>query len=139
MTLVLVAGLYAEIGFQLEEQAAFAARQATRDAEAEAKTAKNRTKRAKRKAGRKGGDAADGKITNGGPGGGSGDLKRKLGGSGAGVVFKRPGEESDDDETQGEEEVRQTMVESVPALTALPEVPMPKVVEETRIMIHDDE
>ncbi|WVR08127.1 hypothetical protein IAU60_005173 [Kwoniella sp. DSM 27419] len=122
-----------------EEQAAFQARQAAREAEADAKTAKNRAKRQKRKAGRggKGGSstpAGDDDRNGGANSQGGGVGKRKLEG-GAKVVFKRPGEESEDDE--GDEEVGPTpVVDDVPVAV---EAEAPRVVEEPKITIVDED
>ena len=110
----------------MEEQAAFKARQAERDAVADSKTSKNRAKRQKRKNGRKGEGGKEGSAE-----AVSGE-KRKLAGGGAGVVFKRPGDEDESDEAE-EEEVGPELVPVVPEV-----VEVPKVVEETKIIIHDD-
>ncbi|WVW87003.1 hypothetical protein I302_109059 [Kwoniella bestiolae CBS 10118] len=122
-----------------EEQAAFVSRQAERDALADAKTAKNRAKRQKRKQGRKGGGAADGS------GSATPDFadvigvgqKRKLAGGNASTVkFKRPGEESDTDDDEEEEEVGPKITVPIPSI---PEQDVPRVVEEKRITIVDED
>lgn len=112
----------------MEEQAAFKARQAERDAVADAKTAKNRAKRMKRK-GKKGENGKDGE----GEGGGAGE-RRKLAGGGRGVVFKRPGEE-DEGSGQSEEEDIEPVAPTVEQAEVLE---APRVIEEAKIVIHDD-
>ncbi|KAL7424975.1 hypothetical protein Q5752_000662 [Cryptotrichosporon argae] len=79
----------------LAEQQAFMDRRAAANAAAEAKTAKNRARRQKRKGGAKKDEA----------GSGAGEAKSKFGAStGAGVIFRRPGErDSDDDDGTGDE------------------------------------
>jgi len=107
---------------------AFKARQAERDALADVKTAKNRAKRQKRKHGRKGEDGKEGSAE-------VGAEKRKLAGGGVGVVFKRPGEDEDEsDGSEGAANVGPSMPMSATAELLEP----PKVVEEARIVIHDD-
>jgi len=113
----------------LDDQAEFARRQALRDAAADAKTAKNRAKRQKRKQGKKGArDDSEGAA------GGAADGKRKLAGGGVGVVFRKPGEESEEDEDEDE-----AVGPTTDAATASEEVVQPVVIEETKILIHDDD
>ncbi|WWC65751.1 uncharacterized protein I303_108373 [Kwoniella dejecticola CBS 10117] len=127
-----------------EEQAAFQARQAERDALADAKTAKNRAKRQKRKQGNKGkGDATA--TSNPGLAKPNGEMnengKRKLAG-GATVTFKKPGEESDDDDDDEDGEGNDDVVGPIPLPTSIPELSnqeMPKAVEERRITIVDED
>ena len=125
----------AEHRWQLEEQAAFKARQDARDAVADAKTAKNRAKRQKRKAGRKGEGGPDGNGVDGAHGG---SKLQKPDMNGARVVFKRPGEDSEDEEDSDNGGVGPSVpmdgVREEPV-----EVVQPKAVEETKILIHDDD
>jgi hypothetical protein len=103
----------------------------------EAKTAKNRAKRDKRKKGKKG-ITADGDASNAvvGPGG----VKRKLAGA-SGVVFKRPGEEAKDSEDEAEDSDKEEVGPTLPA-AAVEAAPAPvtvPVIEESKILIHDDD
>ncbi|WWC73773.1 uncharacterized protein I206_107745 [Kwoniella pini CBS 10737] len=121
-----------------EEQAAFQARQAERDAMADAKTAKNRAKRQKRKQGKKGDSSTptptSTNVTTNGEVNENG--KRKLAG-GASIKFKRPGEDSDEDDKDEED------TEDIgPIPTSIPELTdqeIPKAVEEKRITIVDED
>ncbi|KAK8849579.1 hypothetical protein IAR55_004914 [Kwoniella newhampshirensis] len=127
-----------------EEQAAFQARQAERDAAAEAKTAKNRAKRQKRKHGGKKGDEATarGGGAGGQAGGEAGVAKRKLGGGGVGIVFKRPGEE-DGGASESESDTPVGPGESDEVGPSVPELAQPiesaPAVEDARILIVDDD
>ncbi|ORX33234.1 hypothetical protein BD324DRAFT_623595 [Kockovaella imperatae] len=126
---------------QIEEQKAFQARQDARDAATEAKTAKNRAKRQKRKQGRKGDDGLTGSAEGGG--GGGSKLRKLEHGSGGKVMFKRPGQDSDSDEDGDESGAAANEEEAGPSIDAMakPEdpAPVPVVVEETKILIHDDD
>lgn len=107
LTPLVTAFLFPSLTFrtkQEEEAQAFAARQAERLSTADAKTAKNRAKRQKRKGnGNKSTKADDSPLeTEDKDGAGGGSKKRKLAG-GNGLVFKRPGEESSDDDQDGDE------------------------------------
>ncbi|KAL1406578.1 hypothetical protein Q8F55_008284 [Vanrija albida] len=116
----------------LEEQAKFIERQAARDAVTNAKTDKNRARRQKRKAGRKGEGGANGA---GAPA--AHDSHSKLAGGAATVVFKRPGEASDDED---EEEVGPAPSASAPesVVPEAPAVPVAAAVE-VAITLHDDD
>ena len=114
----------------MEEQAAFKARQAERDAITDSKTAKNRAKRQKRKHGRK---EPDGKEGSGD--GGKGE-KRKLAGGGTGVVFKRPSEEEERDSSG--EEYAEDVGPILPTQVTMEAVETPKIAKEAEIVIHDD-
>ncbi|WRT69620.1 uncharacterized protein IL334_006609 [Kwoniella shivajii] len=124
------------------EQAEFQARQAERASLADSKTAKNRAKRQKRKAGKKGGTSTPttsfGETNNGS----GGIAKRKLAG-GSGVVFKKPGEEDNSDEDDEEDDDGEDVGPSIGLQVKLPEIiqneEMPKVVEEKRITIVDED
>ncbi|WWD20205.1 hypothetical protein CI109_104681 [Kwoniella shandongensis] len=125
-----------------EEQSAFQARQAERDALADAKTAKNRAKRQKRKHGAGGAKKPNGE---GSTATGEGGLaKRKLGGGGAGIVFKKPGEEGSESEDEtpvpgaGGREDSEEVGPSVPVLEH-PIVEATPVAEEAKILIVDDD
>ena len=120
---------------QEEEQAEFLAKKAEREAAADAKTAKNRAKRQKRK-GKKG----DGLATNGAAEADAdeeGGTKRKLAG-GAGLVFRRPGEENAETKGAGTQQNERDT-----SLTQVPYQDKPQArsmaVEEREIIIHDDE
>jgi hypothetical protein len=129
---------------QEEEAAAFAARQQARIETADAKTSKNRARRQKRKAG-KSGD----KDTSPGPGngmasaeGGDSSKKRKLGlgtnaANGKGMVFRRPGEESEDDDEPQDAAKEEQAAPGSDHETELP--PVPVVQEEGKIIIHDSD
>ena len=111
---------------------------------AEAKTAKNRAKRQKKKERAKGkGSEKDNDqsgVAGGGPGA-SGDKpdapfnKRRLV-SGKELVFRRPGE--DDDDEEGDEDVGPTpsMPASIDATGNAPPVP---IIDAPRITIHEDD
>ncbi|ORY34850.1 hypothetical protein BCR39DRAFT_515127, partial [Naematelia encephala] len=118
----------------LDEQAAFKARQAERDAAAEAKTAKNRAKRQKRKQGKGPGAAKlEGKDAP------VGETKRKLGGGGGGaVVFRKPGEESDSESDDEAQEVGPAIDSSASVPVQSEEVQAPRIVDEANIIIRDD-
>lgn len=73
---------------------------------------------------------------------GGGEGKRKLGGGGgAGILFRKPGEEgSDDEEEGGEESETGPAVELAIPIPAAPlSVEPVRVVEDTKVIIHDDE
>ncbi|KAI5450143.1 hypothetical protein NCC49_003293 [Naganishia albida] len=128
-----------------QEAAEFAARQKARVEAAEAKTSKNRARRLKRKAGGKAGAAAGKDDASPGPAEDGDDSKRrKLGGGvgssaaagGKGIVFRRPGEESDGDE----EEQGPTVTEAVDAAVGtVGNAAVPLVQDEGKIVIHDSD
>lgn len=130
---------------QEQEAAEFAARQKARVEAAEAKTSKNRARRLKRKAGGKAGAAAGKDDASPGPAEDGDDSKRrKLGGGvgssaaagGKGIVFRRPGEESDGDE----EEQGPTVTEAVDAAVGtVGNAAVPLVQDEGKIVIHDSD
>ncbi|KDN42888.1 hypothetical protein RSAG8_06414, partial [Rhizoctonia solani AG-8 WAC10335] len=116
-----------------QETAEFEARKREREEQSEAKTAKNRARRQKKK-GRamgKGSGAQDGASGN------SEDpiKRRRLAADGANVVFRKPGESSDDEDEPGPIPVmpQPTADDSNPSLP--PDV---KIAEPTQIIIHDD-
>ncbi|KEP51629.1 DUF1168 domain protein [Rhizoctonia solani 123E] len=115
-----------------QETAEFEARKREREAQSEAKTAKNRAKRQKKKS------RAMGKATQDGASGNSEDptKRRRLAADGANVVFRRPGESSDD-----EDEPNPIPVIPQPAAIDLSDPSLPpdvKIAEPTQIIIHDD-
>ncbi|KAJ9112710.1 hypothetical protein QFC22_006212 [Naganishia vaughanmartiniae] len=127
-----------------EEAAAFAARQQARLETADAKTSKNRARRQKRKAGKSGE-----KDTSPGPGsgmasaeGGDSSKKRKLGlgtnaASGKGMVFRRPGEESDDEQETQDAAKEEQVASGLDDEAELPAVPVAQ--EPGKIIIHDSD
>ncbi|KAG8948505.1 hypothetical protein FRC04_009714 [Tulasnella sp. 424] len=119
------------------EQAEFERKKREREEEAEAKTAKNRAKRMKKKQKGKGKGDQDGKAASSTQQ--SSDAtgltkKRKLA-DGAAMTFRRPGEESDEDD---DEDVGPNPESGVAADDAANPSEAP-VVEEQKIFIHDDD
>ncbi|CAE6419285.1 unnamed protein product [Rhizoctonia solani] len=115
-----------------QETAEFEARKREREAQSEAKTAKNRAKRQKKKS------RAMGKAVQDGPSGNSEDTtkRRRLAADGANVMFRRPGESSDDEDEPGP-----IPIIPQPAATDLSNPSLPpdvKIAEPTQIIIHDD-
>ncbi|CAE6523796.1 unnamed protein product [Rhizoctonia solani] len=115
-----------------QETAEFEARKREREEQIEAKTAKNRAKRQKKK------NRAMGKGAQDGAGGKSEDptKRRRLAADGANVVFRRPGESSDEDEPGPIPIIPQSTNTDDSNLPALP--PDVKIAEPTQIIIHDD-
>lgn len=124
---------------QETEQAAFERKRREWEEQAEAKTAKNRAKRQKKKERARSGKGEEqdggprGEMSSAGPS--EVPLKKRRLVNGQELVFRRPGEESDEDEgevgpmlsaTGGEEE-------SADQSTAVP------VVEAQRIIIHEED
>ena len=128
--------------FQEQEEAEFEARKRQREEEADAKTAKNRAKRQKKKERAKGkapekdggedvGSSAIGPAQatiSGAP------LKKRRLVNGKELVFKRPGEESEDDEDVGPEPVSKDELGPYESENA----PAPIAVDVPRIIIHED-
>ncbi|KAF8761445.1 hypothetical protein RHS01_01094 [Rhizoctonia solani] len=117
-----------------QEAAEFEAKKREREEQSEAKTAKNRARRQKKKNRAMGkGGVQDG--TNGN----SEDptKRRRLAADGANVVFRRPGESSDEEDEHGPTPAipQPTSVEDSGLPTLPPDV---KVAEPTQIIIHDD-
>ncbi|CAE6462832.1 unnamed protein product [Rhizoctonia solani] len=113
------------------ETAEFEAKKREREEQSEAKTAKNRARRQKKK------NRAMGKGAQDGPSGNSEDptKRRRLAADGANVVFRRPGESSDDDESGPIAVVPQPAATDDPSPLLPPDV---KIAEPTQIIIHDD-
>lgn len=111
------------------------AKKAEREAAAEAKTAKNRAKRQKRKG--KKGDAPAANGTAEADADEEGGTKRKLAGGG-GVAFRRPGEETEENDGAG---LEQNGHDSSLVQVAHQDQPETRsmAVEEREIIIHDDE
>ncbi|CAE6414532.1 unnamed protein product [Rhizoctonia solani] len=116
-----------------QEEAEFEAKKREREEQNEAKTAKNRARRQKKK------NRAMGKAVQDGAAGNNEDptKRRRLAADGANVVFRRPGESSDEDEDLGPIPVipqpAKTDDSNLPILP--PDV---KIAEPTQIIIHDD-
>ncbi|KAG8734034.1 hypothetical protein FRC11_013090 [Ceratobasidium sp. 423] len=116
-----------------QETAEFEAKKREREEQSEAKTAKNRARRQKKK------NRAMGKGAQDGAGGNSEDptKRRRLAADGANVVFRRPGESSDEEDESGPIPViPQSTSTDDSNLPALP--PDVKIAEPTQIIIHDD-
>ncbi|KAF8609151.1 DUF1168-domain-containing protein [Ceratobasidium sp. AG-I] len=120
-----------------QDAAEFEQRKREREEQSNAKTAKNRAKRQKKK------NRAMGKgaqAETGGVGTGEDPTKRRrLAADGANIIFRRPGDASDEDDDDDEDPALadprpSTLDES--SLPALP--PDVKIAEPTQIIIHDD-
>ncbi|TRM69868.1 hypothetical protein BD626DRAFT_422343 [Schizophyllum amplum] len=114
------------------ETAEFERKRKAIEEQAEAKTAKNRAKRQKKKERtKKGGVGADGEGKADAP------LKKRRLVNGQALVFKRPGEEDSDDDAMDDQPAPElALPESLPA-EEVPEVP--RVAEENRLTIHEDD
>ncbi|KAF8707353.1 hypothetical protein RHS03_04303, partial [Rhizoctonia solani] len=117
-----------------QEAAEFEAKKREREEQSEAKTAKNRARRQKKK------NRAMGKggVQDGTSGNSEDPTKRRrLAADGANVVFRRPGESSDEEDEHGPTPAipQPTSVEDSGLPTLPPDV---KVAEPTQIIIHDD-
>lgn len=125
---------------QLDDQAAFQARQAARDAIADAKTSKNRARRQKRKAASRG-DNQDSKSS--APSAPSATIhgQGKFAGGAGTVVFKRPGEEAsdDDEEDVGPVPATEPVAEQVAAAPPPVAAAVPVAVAEVKITVVDDD
>ncbi|ETW80735.1 hypothetical protein HETIRDRAFT_123173 [Heterobasidion irregulare TC 32-1] len=125
-----------------QEESEFEARKRQREEEADAKTAKNRAKRQKKKERAKGkGPEKDGAEDAGGSAIGPAQattsgapLKKRRLVNGKELVFKRPGEESDDDEEVGPEPVSKAEFGPYDSENAL----APIAIDVPRIIIHED-
>lgn len=124
------------------EQAEFERKRKEWEQQAEAKTAKNRAKRQKKKerAKSKGGDHdtnARGEVSGSGAGPSEAPLKKRRLVNGQELVFRRPGEESDED---GDEDVgpmpNATQDEEEKNVDQPPAVP---IVDAQRIVIHEED
>ncbi|KAJ1311755.1 hypothetical protein OPQ81_010225 [Rhizoctonia solani] len=116
-----------------QETAEFEAKKREREEQSEAKTAKNRARRQKKK------NRAMGKGAQDGAGGNNEDptKRRRLAADGVNVVFRRPGESSDDeDESAPIPVIPQSASADDSNLPVLP--PDVKIAEPTQIIIHDD-
>ncbi|RSH76985.1 uncharacterized protein EHS24_003924 [Apiotrichum porosum] len=124
----------------LDDQAAFQARQAARDAIADAKTSKNRARRQKRKAASRG-DNQDSKSS--APSAPSATIhgQGKFAGGAGTVVFKRPGEEAsdDDEEDVGPVPATEPVAEQVAAAPPPVAAAVPVAVAEVKITVVDDD
>ncbi|KAG9127719.1 hypothetical protein FRC07_010484 [Ceratobasidium sp. 392] len=118
-----------------QEISEFEQKKREREEQSEAKTAKNRAKRQKKKnrsMGKGGQSNAEAMSTNEDP-----TKRRRLAADGANVVFRRPGDASDDEDEEDSNipiPIRTTSDES--NLPSLP--PDVKIAEPTQIIIHDD-
>lgn len=122
---------------QEQDAAEFEQRKREREEQGNAKTAKNRAKRQKKK-NRAMGKGAQAEA--GGAGTGEDPTKRRrLAADGANIVFRRPGDASDeeDDEDEGPALTipRPSSIDESSLPTLPPDV---KIVEPTQIIIHDD-
>jgi len=118
-----------------QDAAEFEQRKREREEQSNAKTAKNRAKRQKKK------NRAMGKEAQGGiDGAGAGEdptKRRRLAADGANIVFRRPGDVSDEDDDEGPALVipRPVSLDESDLPTLPPDV---KIAEPTQIIIHDD-
>ncbi|KAL1672429.1 hypothetical protein EV122DRAFT_224682 [Schizophyllum commune] len=114
------------------EAAEFERKRKAVEEQAEAKTAKNRAKRQKKKerSKNKGGAGEDGEGKADAP------IKKRRLVNGQALVFKRPGEESDDEDAANEPMPGPSAPEAAPA-DEVPEAP--RVVEENHLVIHEDD
>lgn len=120
---------------QEQEAAEFERRKREREEQSNAKTAKNRAKRQKKKnrAMGKGADA-DGAGTGEDP-----TKRRRLAADGANVIFRRPGDASDEEDDEDESPAFAIPRPSSLDESSLPELPPDvKIAEPTQIIIHDD-
>lgn len=123
---------------QEEKEAEFERLKQEAETAADSKTAKNRAKRQKKKEARGKLKASSDKT---GPDGESQApfKKRRLVDGGKELLFRKPGEESDeDDEDNGPIPAADLTTLAVLSATAPPDVPTPQVVETARIVIHED-
>ncbi|KIP04870.1 hypothetical protein PHLGIDRAFT_129251 [Phlebiopsis gigantea 11061_1 CR5-6] len=123
---------------QETEQAEFARKRQEWEDQAEAKTAKNRAKRQKKKASGKAKGGADSSKTESSKAGTSDvPLKKRRLVNGQELVFRRPGEESDDDE-DGRDDVGPVPSISYNSVPTEVDAPVP-IVEASRIVIHEED
>lgn len=121
------------------EQAEFERKRREWEQQAEAKTAKNRAKRQKKKErakGKSGEHETIGRSDTGGAGASDVPLKKRRLVNGQELVFRRPGEESDDDEDEDVGPQPSVAQSDEPAPEQPPAVP---VVEAQRIVIHEED
>lgn len=118
---------------QESETAEFERRRKEAEDTAEAKTAKNRAKRQKKKerAKVKPSDKGDGKD-----GSQEAPLKKRRLVNGKELVFRKPGEESDEEEVDNAEERDKVGLQD--ELEA-EQVPPPRIAQEQRIIFHEDD
>ncbi|KAI0052682.1 DUF1168-domain-containing protein [Auriscalpium vulgare] len=124
-----------------QEELNFETRKRQREEEAEARTAKNRAKRQKKKGRAKAGNTSADANTSAAAGEGSSSrpeaiLKKKRLVSGKELVFKRPGEDSDEDEDEQDTVGPQAPVEDPPAQDLVQAL---SVVDGSKIVIHEDD
>lgn len=137
---------YADLFFSSNQEALeaeFDQRKLERESQADAKTAKNRAKRQKKKVRAKG-KGADGNDEDGPSpatavegNASSAPLKKRRLVNGKELVFRRPGEESEDEDA--EEGPARIQEEDLPAAgDAMMSSEAPAVIEVPRIIIHDE-
>lgn len=124
---------------QETEEAEFERKREEAEATAEAKTSKNRAKRQKKKErSKKGGaaaeDKADSSTGHGDKEGGSAPIKKRRLVNGKELVFRRPGEDSDD---EGDEGAPAPSTEPLVNEEQIADVP--QVLDTPRIIIHEDD
>ncbi|KAJ7579089.1 hypothetical protein C8J56DRAFT_964802 [Mycena floridula] len=101
--------------------------------EAEAKTAKNRAKRQKKKERSKNKTE---EVAKAGKDGADAPIKKRRLVNGKELVFRRPGEESDEEDEEASPALRSEAPSDMPPVDD--SVPPPRAVEEHKIIIHDD-
>lgn len=124
---------------QEAEQAEFETKRQEWEQQAEAKTAKNRAKRQKKKERAKGKGPdhdANGRLESSGVGTSGAPLKKRRLVNGQELVFRRPGEESDEDEDEAVGPQPNVSQSNNPAPEQPSAVP---VVEAQRIVIHEED
>jgi len=117
---------------QEAETAEFERKRKEADGAAEARTAKNRAKRQKKK------DRAKGKTSDGKDGAQDAPLKKRRLINGKELVFRKPGEESDEEQM---DEVVDDEVDLPEVAEAEQEAPQeaPRIAQEQQIIIHEDD
>ncbi|KAI0058074.1 DUF1168-domain-containing protein [Artomyces pyxidatus] len=124
-----------------QEELEFETRKRQREEEAEAKTSKNRAKRQKKKERSKAKDSkgdlaevdATGKVN---PPTSNSMLKKKRLVNGKELVFKRPGEESED---EAEDSPAEEIGPQIPGDSSRADEPAPVAVDFPKIIIHEDD
>jgi len=110
---------------------------------AEAKTAKNRAKRQKKKERAKGKSLDKAGPSEGQPGSSDAPLKKRRLVNGKELVFRRPGEETDEEEDQDQDDTATGTREEPPVdndeQAAPQQVEAPRTATEQKIIIHEDD